>query len=428
MNEVESDIELALRPLNIVSKILGLPHFSAHRNAFTGRAKHAGSRNIIWCVVVLCMLITAFIINIISVQFSSRSQVFEIVAFIISMPIGYIGSLLAVFGGMTFNRNKFSRFILKISEIDKDLFGPKRVHIYSKQFTSCIKQLVVLLFILIPFYCCDSYVFGSEVKYVYGFMHVSSLMKEIVIVQYINVVWMVTERLQYLNRQLAKSLELPAEILSNKRMALNTTYFSTDEHTNPIRPLRFNNYKNAGIFVSDFSVLRSTHSVCPQVENLMKLRTLYNKISQVSGLINGMYGIPVLVELTYNFLNIVLSIYGIVGVMTGSLELNPTLSSSYYIAIYVCWILVSVGSVLVISVFCHRSSVQVEKCYQQIQKLLLLDPLRQDTRRQLKLLSQQVSNAKIVFTACDVFAINLSILYNFVSSATTYVIVLVQLK
>jgi hypothetical protein len=428
MNEVESDIELALRPLNIVSKILGLPHFSAHRNAFTGRAKHADSRNIVWCVVVLCMLITGFIINIISVQFSSRSHVFEIVAFLISMPIGYFGALLAVFGGLTFSRNKFSRFILKISEIDKDLLGPKRVHIYSKQNAACVRQLVVLLFILIPFYCCDSYAFGSEVKYVYGFMHVSSFMKEIVIVQYINVVWMVTERLQYLNRQLAKSLEFPAEILSNKRMAVNTTCLSKYENTNQICPLRFNDYKNAGIFVSDFSVLRTTHSLCPQVENLITLRTLYSKISQVSGLINGIYGLPVLAELTYNFLNVVLSIYGFIGVMTGSLELNASVSSSCYIAIYVCWTLVSVASVLVISVSCHRSSVEVERCYQQIQKLLIMDPLRQDTRRQLKLLSQQVSNAKIVFTACDVFAINLSILYNFVSSATTYVIVLVQLK
>jgi hypothetical protein len=328
MTEVQSDIESALRPLNILSKILGLPHFSANRNAFTGRVKPADSRNIVWCVAVLCMLITGLIINVISVQFSSRSHVFEIVAFVISMPIGYLEALLAVFGGMTFSRNRFSRFILKISEIDKDLFGRKRVHIYSKQYASCIRQLVVLLLILIPFYCCDSYVFGSEVKYVYGFMHVSSLMKETVILQYVNVVGMVTERLQYLNRQLAKSLEFPAEVLNNTRMDVNTTCLSKYEHTNHICPLRFNNRKSAGIFVSDFSVLRTTHSSCSQVENLIKLRTLYTKIFQVSGLINGMYGLPVLVELTYNFLNVVLSIYGIVGVMTGSLELNPTITSS----------------------------------------------------------------------------------------------------
>ncbi|PNF33540.1 hypothetical protein B7P43_G17405 [Cryptotermes secundus] len=427
MNEAESDIELALRPLNIVSRILGLPHFSAHRDAFTGRVKRGDSRNVVWCVVVLCTLMTGFIINIISVQFSSVSYVFEIVAFIISMPIGYFGALLAVFGGMTFSRNKFSRFIVKISEIDKGLFGPKRVRIYSKQFASCIRQLVLLLFILIPFYCCDSYVFRSEVKYVYGFMHVSSLMKEIVILQYINVVWMVTDRLQYLNRHLEKSLELPAEILSNKRMAVNTTCLSKYEHTNQICPLRFNNYKNAGMLVSDFSVRRATRSIC-QVENLIKLRTLYDKISEVAALINGMYGIHVLVELTYNFLNVVLSIYGVIGVLAGSLKLNPTVSSSCYIAIYVCWILVSVVSVLVISVSCHRSSAEAEKCHQKTQKLLLLEPLRQETRCQLKLLSQQLSNAKIVFTACGVFAINLSILYNFVSSAATYVIVLVQFK
>jgi hypothetical protein len=428
MNEIQCDIELALRPLNIVSEILGLPHFSRHRNAFTGRVKPAGSRNVVWCVIVLCLLITGLTINIISVQFSSRSHVFEIVAFLMSMPLGYFGALFPVFGGMAFSRNKFSRFILKISEIDKDLFGSKRVDIYRKQFASCVRQLIVALIILIPFYCYDSYVFGSNVEYFYGFMHLSSLVKDITIVQYINVVWMVTGRLQYLNRHLAKSLEFPAEVISNSYMDVNTTRFNKHERTNQICPLRFNNYKNTGIFVPDSSVLRTTHSLYPQVESVTKVRILYNKIFQVSGIINGMYGIPVLIELIYNFLNAVLSIYGVIGVMTGTLELNPTMSLSCYVAVYICWILVSVASVLVISVACHRSSVEVETCYQQIQKLLLSDPLRQDVRRQLKLLSHQVSNTKIVFTACDIFAINLSILYNFVSSATTYVIVLVQLK
>jgi len=39
-----------------------------------------------------------------------------------------------------------------------------------------------------------------------------------------------------------------------------------------------------------------------------------------------------------------------------------------------------------------------------------------------------VSSTRALFTACDVFSVDLSLLFTFVSSAATYVIVLVQLK
>ena len=92
------------------------------------------------------------------------------------------------------------------------------------------------------------------------------------------------------------------------------------------------------------------------------------------------------------------------------------------------WFLDALVKVTVISVSCHKAFAQVAECHQEIQQLLITDALRQDTRRQLKLLLQQVSSTRALFTACDVFTIDLSLLFTFVSSAATYVIVLVQLK
>ena len=120
--------------------------------------------------------------------------------------------------------------------------------------------------------------------------------------------------------------------------------------------------------------------------------------------------------------------YGVIGITKGSINLIRTMSVFENLFIFMCWFLVALVQVTVISVSCNKACAQVAECHQEIQQLLITEALRPDTRRQLKLLLQQVSSTRALFTACDVFTVDLSLLFTFVSSAATYVIVLVQLK
>jgi hypothetical protein len=421
------DIESAFRPLNILSKILGLAHFSGYRNTVRGKLKHEENReseyaNVIWCVVVICTIITGFVANMVTLYVSFRFNIFEIVAYMISMPVGYLGTLVALIAGLTFNRNKFPEFVLKMSRIDKDLFGSKQVDVYKKQYKSCVKQLKVLPLILFPFYWYDIYIFGGENKYLLGHVHVSNFVKEVVIVQFVNVVWMITERLECVKREVANCLEFRAELRSNTRACASVCCVSKSESA-----LEFGN-KGTRVLVSDFPVFTRTRPSLSEVDNLIRIRKLYNMIFHVSKLINGMYGIHIVSDLIYSFINVVISVYGVIGVTTGSIKVKPTLSVLQYIVAYNCWIVVSLVKVIVIAVSCHKASAQVEVCCQEVQQMLITGALRQDTRRQLKLLLQQVSNTRIVFTACDFFTINMSVIFTFVTSAATYVVVLAQLK
>jgi hypothetical protein len=70
------DIESALRPLNTLSKILGLAHFSGYKNSLRGKTKREENReweiaNVMWCVVVICMVVTGFVFTMISVHLFS---------------------------------------------------------------------------------------------------------------------------------------------------------------------------------------------------------------------------------------------------------------------------------------------------------------------------------------------------------------------
>jgi len=426
------DIESAFRPLNALSKILGLAHFSGHRNSFTGKMRHEENReleftNVIWCVVVICAVVTGFVFIIVTLNFSSHFSVFQVVVIILGMPIGYLGTVLALIAGLTWNRNKFQEFVVKISVFDKYLFGAKRVDVYSKQYRSCIIQLTALPLCLFPFYCYDVYLVGVETNYMQVHLHVTNFIKEVVILQFINVVWMIKERLEYLNREVASCLEMRAEFGNNISVNARATFISKNESTLQTSRLEAGN-KGTDVLVSDFPVFTRRRPSFSEVERLLRIRKLYNMLFHVSKLINGMYGIHIISDLICNFIIVVVSVYGFIVVTTDSTKLKLTVSIFEHVLLLMCWTVIAVVKVILISVSCHKASAQVSACYQEVQQLLITDSLRQDTRRQLKLLLQQVSGTRALFTACDVFSIDLSVLFTFVSSAATYIVVLVQLK
>ncbi|GFG31885.1 hypothetical protein Cfor_10240 [Coptotermes formosanus] len=426
------DIESAFRPLNVLSKILGLAHFSGHGNTVRRKIKHEQNcesefANVVWRIVVILTVIAGFVTRMITMPASSHFSIFDTVVFILLMPVGYLGAVVALIAGLTFNRNKFPEFVLKVSIIDKDLFGSKRVDVYKKQYKSCIKQLKALPLIFFPFYCYVTYVFSKDLNCMQGHLHLSNFIKEVVILQFINVVWMITERLKYLNKEVANSLEFRTEVRSNAPLFVSASCISNTESALHTSPLEFGN-KNAAILLCDFPVFTRRRSSFSEVDRLIRVRKLYDMIYRVSKLVNGMYGIHIVLDLIYNFINVVVSVYGIIGATTGSIKINPKLPVFQYIVVYICWIVVCLAKVVAMSVSCHKASAQVEVCCQEVQKLLISDALRQDTRRQLKLLLQQVSNNRVVFTACEFFTINMSFLFTFVSSATTYIVVLVQVK
>jgi hypothetical protein len=379
------DIESAFRPLNALSKILGLAHFSGHRSSSTGKTKHEESReselmNFIWCVVVVCAIVTGFVFNLITLHFSSHLSVFQVVTSIISTPIGYLGTLVALIAGLIWNRNKFPEFVLKMSAFDKHLFGAKRADVYRKQYRSFIIRLTAVPLSLFPFYCYDVYLFGVETSYMTVHLHVTNFVKEVVIVQFVNLVWMITERLEYLNREMASCLELRTELGSDMRVNVGATCISKNESTLQTFPLQAGN-KDTGILVRDFPVFKRVRPPFSEAERLRRVRKLYNMLFHVSKLINWMYGVHIVTDLIYNFINVVVSVYGIILVATGSMRLKPTMSFFEHIVLYMCWIVVALVKVIVISVSCHKASAQVAVCCQEVQQLLITDALRQETRR-----------------------------------------------
>ena len=129
------DIESAFRQLNALYKILGIAHFLGHKNSFTSKIKRNENREsefacAIWCVVVICTIVTGFVYSIIMLKFTLYPSVLSIVLFIFSITVFYLETFVEIIAGLTCNRKDFPEFVLKISLFDEHIFGAKRADVY----------------------------------------------------------------------------------------------------------------------------------------------------------------------------------------------------------------------------------------------------------------------------------------------------------
>jgi hypothetical protein len=139
------DIESAFRQLNALSKIIGTAHFLGHKNSFTNKIKRDGNREsefacVIWCVAVICSIVTGFVYSIIMLKFTLYPSVFSIVLFIFSITMFYLGTYVEIIAGLTWNRKEFPEFVLKISIFDEHMFGAKRADVYK----NCINLVLCI--------------------------------------------------------------------------------------------------------------------------------------------------------------------------------------------------------------------------------------------------------------------------------------------
>jgi hypothetical protein len=84
--------------------------------------------------------------------------------------------------------------------------------------------------------------------------------------------------------------------------------------------------------------------------------------------------------------------------------------------------------VLTIAASCHAVSSEISATSKIVQKLLSPGHINADTLAELQLFSQQLWNTDPRFTAFGFFELNLNLLCSVLGTATTYIVVLLQLK
>jgi len=158
-----------------------------------------------------------------------------------------------------------------------------------------------------------------------------------------------------------------------------------------------------------------------EVEVLLKLRRIYCHLYECVKIINFMYGLPILIHIFRSATGLIPMLY----IFGTSFSEH---SGNYFIAFVIIWTIVLFGPIISLTVICDIAASKTKDIGHKLQALLLDEKVSSDMMEQLKLFCQQMSNDRIVFTATGLFDVDLSFLCTFLTTFTTYIVVLIQLK
>jgi gustatory receptor len=352
---------------------------------------------------------------------------------IMTMYLTCFASLLI---GAVFNRRKMEILITNFTAIDQILLQKNWNRIYRKTRLTLKLQLSLVIALLFGFYCYHIYVWAYGTSYIFLIAKdLANFSNIIMVIQYINVMQFLRHRFRILNQQLAASCDRRSHIsdydLAKHRCSMNHLKIRTTHPANtaniPIEMPIAQNY-----LLSEISMSMS-YKRPDEVSRIHTLRQTCSNLYDITELVNEIYGYQITLELAYNFVSFVSYLYYALEVLsnvkrTGDRNQRGEESITLEVASSLCWVTLNLVRVLSITSSCFAASDEARRTATVVHKLLLRQTLPGDVSTELQLFSIQLLNNKVEFSAGGFFPVNLSLVYSMVGAATTYIIILLQVK
>lgn len=434
------DFRSSTLPLYYVSKIIGLAPF-LYNNEFSANKEQKNSNlfspSVVWSLFIFLIHLTAFMsLMIWSILYDYKGYTLNVTvpdALTIFLMYGTCFSSLLI--GAVYNRRRMVTVLANFTVIDQTLLQTNRDRIYRKTRLILLVQISVLVVVLIGFYCYHVYVWAYGTSYIYLISKdITNFSNIIMIIQYINIIQILRHRFYILNQHLASSCD------NTSRVSLCSLIKHQNVTNRPNhRTIQIGNTTNnstetpvsQSYYLSELSIpINNQRS--EEVSRIHTLRQVFSDLCDVTELINKIYGYQIILEVAYNFVSLVSYLYYALETLTDkkTADHNKRGEDSVILEVVssLCWVTQNLIRVISITASCFAASEEARRTSTVVHKLLLRQTLKGDTSAELQNFSMQLLSNKVEFTAGGFFSVNLSLVYSMVGVATTYIIILLQLK
>jgi len=313
----------------------------------------------------------------------------------------HLASSTSIFFVSTFSRHSLPKILILISEVDQLLYEEtERLVLYRKTRSFIILELVIISVTYIPLLCIHFISFPKTrpltyfVKAVANIEYMSLLL---IIVQFTNVILLLRQRYKYLNRWL-------------------------DFHSNPWRD------RNKWIYpLPDVKGLGlSYHNLKNERRKILERREIYSKLHDIVRLVNSHFGLPVFMLTFWLLMCVVFISYSCMFFIMSNISQGKELGEYAWILHGLIWCFFCIVLLFLITLSCHVTAEECDKSKILVEKWILRSGLDRETAMELRVLSMQLKNMKVAFTACGFFSLDLPFMYSFLGVIFTYIVVLAQ--
>jgi hypothetical protein len=338
--------------------------------------------------------------------------------------------------GAVFNRRRMEILMMKFTAIDQILLHENCDRVYRKTRRNLLLELSLIFPLLIAFFCFDVYVWTDGISFIFLIaLDLANLSNVIMVIQYTNIMQILRHRLQSLNQQLAKCCGSKSRMSDhsfiNFRSDINRLHIRTTQTASTANNLTdipiSQNY-----LLPDISIPMDNTGL-DDVSRIHTLRQTYSDLYDITESINGIYSYQITLELAYDFVSFVYNLYYTLEALsniknTGDHNLKGEETIVLEVACTLCWVTLTVVRILSITASGFAAGEEARRTGTVVHKLLLPQSLLRDTSTELQLFSIQLLHNKVEFSAGGFFPVNLSLAYSMVGAATTYIIILFQVK
>lgn len=402
---ISNGIYTALKPLYFVCKVLGLVTYSfvQHKNS-NKVATDYRPVNVVYSMVWIVFCVIAFTYTVCCLH-SCDPQVLPgklRTANYIYYTILHV-TCSAVYVNAILIGRKCPLILKKLSLVDSLLFKQHEVESVNRKSMLASVAEVVIVFI-VNFLLCWFFIYSNTQDtcfntYLKTLECFTIYLNTMMVVLYCKVVRVTNERYKHVNKRLSSWI---SHACTNSSLEYDNIFHarSTFVRQENILSLRVPPIYFKGL---NGSLFRS-------------LRNILSELNYVVSLINEHYGISVLAFTCW----LLVSIISVLFFTLYQLEDGQYGNLGYLIGSFI--LLIRISST------CHTSASENDTSKLLVQKLLLEDDLKPQDITELKFLSFQLNNTPVQYSACGLFALNLSFLCSVTGVIISYVILVVQLK
>jgi hypothetical protein len=329
---------------------------------------------------------------------------------------------------LTVNRYKVQELLRKLSLIDGNLCRLRKGYACHKN-KVYVQIYWPIMALTVSFMCYDSYVWSKNIDII------CCIIKCYVYTITLTAIMLYCKLLQMIINRLSAIQGVLSSALSN-RMS-ETDMSCVLSHEGPSGNKKVSNMASrimqvASVDIPNSPVTRNGTTanikspLFNETHTILSLRRIYNDIYECTRILNFIFGLPVLLDIFRIVTSLISGSYSVVRLFNEPVEAVTSLDVSDFIISRITWMLTFLGTIMCLTVMCGRAGSVTKDIAHGVQTFLLQNPLKSEEVEQLMLFSQQISNDGIVFTAAGFFVIDLSLLCTFLTSAITYVIILIQ--
>jgi hypothetical protein len=357
---------------------------------------------VIW-LVVCAFGLPSQILDACSDDFDSNASFSAVILYLISI---YTSSIVGLVWVSIVKRKTFLKIIGNILEVDNTIQYTlqEETNMNTNVFFNIISEIIFLTVIYSTMLTYEIYQAASEsfYKIVTEIIEsVQDICNELILFQFINLVFMVKQRYSHLNKRLNNWINGAV---------------STPIVLNRERRSQYNRAVDDGnITIVSVSNIGNVVGTLKQTD-IHLLRKIYSELYDISCLINDMYRFPILASMCWILTGVLCSLYDVLTAFN-TFGITEVVYAIIYVVLF-----------FQVMLFCHTATEESKSSCILVQKLLLEGNFRSECVEELKNLFLQLQVMIIEYNACGFFALNLSYFASTVGVIASYVIILVQFK